>query len=344
MTANEPLISRAFDERNRLWSIPALAGVVALLAFAVRGGEGYVRAAVETVVAVGIGFLLTAGWTIVQDLRANLAYRAKRRSIELKLHAEAIETLNHNVSIVTSGLKNYLVSKREEGVKVRTSLIDLDSDVVMLKRRDPAAALRPQLSAIADKFGELAGVRAVVANLSSKMKCVEEIANQVREVEQRVERRAAENEWAKNLGTEIAALKADIAAQLSKAVSLESVSETALGSITDEFRARLADGASKVLESIDPKELAAIMGEDTSERFENIDRRMNKLSGVVQGLQAAFEEQRFAVGADGVASIFRTAQGIDMRDPANQNKAGALAKIFQMNLKLQKVALHKVAA
>lgn len=349
------LAARIFDDRNRLWSLPLLAGASALAVSMARTPDGGgLQTLLEASIATGIAFVLTAAWTVVADWRAGMPRVPSRaeQQAHIEISQRNIEVLRMELRTLEDGLKNYLAAKKAETEKIQGDIKDLNNDVVLLKGKDPVEALRPQLSAIADKFGELAGVRAVVANLSSKVRSVEALAGQVREVEARLTTNPAAPETAQFASATTAELDARLAilrqemrvdieryiAEKSSAVQNSALLEDAMAGLKKNFEAKLAEGAQELLKSADANKLADILGEKTNDRFESMERRMTKLSKTIEALTQRVEDMRWIGADDGIPSIYRGVQGLDANDPNKGMKSGCLSKLFQANVQLRKLA------
>ncbi len=77
--------------------------------------------------------------------------------------------------------------------------------------------------------------------------------------------------------------------------------------------------------------------------LETLERRLSKMASTIDQLKDRIESMRFEAPAAGDADYSApprraspVSRGIDMKDPGNAMKSGALAKIFQANLAIQK--------
>ncbi len=317
---------KVLDEKNRLWSLPLLAGFAGLLLFQFRDGSLLsLRTAFEVSVAGGIGFLGAALWTLVQDWKAGLPKTLSRahQQAKLELQERNLGTLKTELRSLEAGLQDYLAAKKQEGKKVHNTLLDLNNDISLVKAKDPLGQLQPQLKAIADKFGELAGVRAVVANLSSKIRQVESLTQKVQKSDFAFEGDNRED----NRETVKIVHKASVGAQESQATlqKLQHDMET-------RFESQLQQGVTRLIENTDNDQIAKILNEELGKRLETIERRFTKVSRTITDLHGKFESLRFAGTTDeGIPSIYRSVQGIDMKAPENALKSGCLLKLFNAN-------------
>ncbi|MCK6439489.1 MAG: hypothetical protein L6Q71_04735 [Planctomycetes bacterium] len=336
------LLGKLCDDRNRLWSFPLVAALVALAATVVRTGhDPALRVFVEMAVSAGAAFVLTAGWMLVQDLRTGwkkLPSRAEQYA-ELKVQGGMIAIVHEELRSLEAGLQEYLVAKKTEGLKFRDQIMDLENDVARIKASDPTMALKGQLSLIADKFGELAGVRAMVNKIAGKLDTVEKLARQAEDAHVRLAQRgwsaAADDgskpqDWFASIEARIEAVRAEVSAAQKVDVMAE------VRAMLDE---KVSAGVKELLAGMDEAKLAELMVSGQDEKFKGIDKRMTKMSKTIDGLQKALENLRWAGGEDnGIPSIYRTVQGLAMNDPNNKMKAGCLTKLFEANVALRKAA------
>lgn len=327
-----------FNDRNRLWSIPLLAGTAGAAFFALRGGDGpLMRCVFETVVAAAIGFVLTAAWTLAQDLFARLPFAPSRirQQEQLDTQQHLLTGVQQELRGLEYGLQEYLTAKKAEGQALNDRILDIENDITLLKDDDPAEELREQLSLIADKFGELAGVRAAVGQLSGKVKFIEDVARQVQETQTSIAEAEKGSEWFSAIESQMAALREDLRRDL----LADAQGGDMVASLRDKFEAQVSDGVREMLAGMDVAKVAELVSVAQDERYANLERRMIKMSKGMEALQARLEELRFSAGEDsGIASVYKMVQGISGEDANGGVKKGCLAKLFQANMELRKAA------
>jgi|GEM_PF-6583077 len=272
------------NARNRFWLLPlAGAGGVALAQYTQNAGF-HLQAGLRVSLAGGAGFLAAVTWTLIED-----GLRSRKRKPTTEQLAEGIEEQNDQLRTVREGLgeledrfSEFLAKHEVDSNRLDNSLLDLNHDVATMRNRNPSDELRPQLKAIADKFGELAGVRAVVANLSSKVRKVEGLAGQIKLVEKRI--MAAADESAQTGGQGL----------------------QALGAKLGDLHQSLSD---VLVNDID-----AIPLENMRESLESLERRVNSLGEEFTRLRA---EVSRATEPEGLSEALARAMSLQTKIPAD---------------------------
>lgn len=299
--AFDPL-KAVLNPANRLWSIPVISAGAACAAFAARAGQGGTpRMVVEAMVAGGLGFLIAAAWTTVETSKGKARKTSLRAEelLETRQSRRDVEALRTEILALEGGLHCYLDAKKQEGVKLRNAIIDLNNDVARLKDESPVQQLKPQLEAIAEKFGELSSVRQAVGKLSIKMRRVEAIGQQVAEAEARISSNAARPEETgedrqaiARLREEFGKLKVELSGELKRDLSavIEQTVTEQTRKVDEKVDAALAAkaGADPVAQSIEIDEVVdrvyANLDELIDGRVDALVKGLRRVSGVMHAV------------------------------------------------------------
>lgn len=230
--AANPSSKGIFGPRHRIWSLPMIGGgmwLAARLGIS-QDSVDLARASLESSAAAGVGLLVSFMANVIQDnARRKMAIVSANadRIRKLELTHTHVEEVRAELICLKQALTDFIQSKQTDTRKIRNSIVDLNNDIARLKDQDPSNELRPQLEAIARKFGELAGVRQVVKTLSSKVRKVESLAAQVYEVEGRIKHKDADQvpegwkNWYSRVQREIEAVHSVIDSQVTTKVKSE---------------------------------------------------------------------------------------------------------------------------
>lgn len=278
-----------------MWFLPLLGGSAALGMQLLQGSGWTLSLGLRTSLACGAGFLAAVTWTLVEDqLRTRKRKPSTNELADGMLEQdEQIRTVRESIGLLEDRFNEFLARRDVDSTRVDNNLLDLTHDVANLRTRNPSDELRPQLKAIADKFGELAGVRAVVANLSSKVRRVEGLADQVKLVERRI-----------------------LAAAESGAEGPSGLN--ALGE-------RLGD-LHQSLSSVLSDDIGSVPLEETKARLEALESKVNSLSESFVSLR---EEVTKATEPEGLSEALMRAISAQARIPSEQAPA-SLSREYDM--------------
>ena len=270
--------------RRKLWLYPILGGLagVAWHAFSASSVVAEVmlgQAGIGLVTGFAIG-------SVKYGISQRNAGRSARRSrvhhkIQVELNSSEISMVRSELTALRKGLKDYLASKKVESDKIRSSIIDLNNDVARIKERDPREELEPQLKAIADKFGELAGVRNSVRKISRKMARVEGLAQQVAEVEGRLAAKSkAEStvrrgwaNWFSKVKGEVDSMWSEVGQQIQHQVETSMKSQ-----VSQRIKAQLSDNNAKTVN------LLKRMAKHQESQFNAFESQIGNMSQTIESL------------------------------------------------------------